>query len=253
MQEITIKEGNFLINSEWKRNNPEEYKYSPATPKAIEDVEQAVHRDDVYKTNGLELEYFFCINNNQANNDRDTVIHKILLIDYTNSTNLRMYGKKGTSVFSLADRIIENGTQLDQMIQEGNPRAIKLIAGFETVNLFSFATKYCCYHNTICYKRDDYSIYDRIVARTIPYYLKVNPSFISNCRKNQDYLEYKKIIDTLIAVYDLQSIPKIRRKIDHFLWFQDKAKKQINRFAGGGCAASVGSLSRDTLLNAKRE
>lgn len=230
MQNESIKNGTFLVNNEWARGNPEEYGLLSATPQTIEDVEQSVHRNAVYKTNGLELRHY--LSSNHANNDRDIVIHKILLIDYTNSTNLRMYGKKGTSVFFLADRIIENGTQIDQMIQEGNPDAVKIIAGFGTVNLFSFATKYCCYHNTICYKRDDYSIYDSIVARMIPYYLNIRPSIISNCRVKQDYHNYKRIIDTLIVGYGLQCIPNIRRKIDHFLWFQDKEKK-INRFAGG--------------------
>ena len=200
MQEESIKNGYYLINNEWTRGNPEKYGYLSATTKTIEDMEQAVQRDAVYgnKANGLELKHY--LNNNQANNDRDIVIHKILLIDYTNSTNLRMYEKKGTSAFFLADRIVENGTILDQMIQNGDPNAVKTIAGFGTVNLFSFATKYCCYHNTICYKRDDYSIYDSIVAKMIPYYLNIKPSVVTKCRVHQDYHEYKRIVDTLIVL-----------------------------------------------------
>ena len=228
MHEEINKNGTFLINNEWTRRNPAEYGYLSATTKAIEEVEQAVQSDAVYgnKANGLELDYY--LSKHQANIERDIVIHKILLIDYTNSTNLRMYGKKGTSAFFLADKIIENSTMLDQMIREGNPNAVRIIAGFGTVNLFSFATKYCCYHNTICYKRDDYSIYDSIVAKMIPYYLNIRPSIITNCRIHQDYHNYKMIVDSLIADYGLQCIPNIRRKIDHFLWFQDKEKNKKN-------------------------
>lgn len=214
--------GNLFVNHEWTRKNPEGSGYLCVTLKSIDEIEQAVHNDPKYGVNGLELDRYLKVHS--ANTDRDIVIHKILLIDYTNSTNLKMYGKKGTSVFSLADKIVAHGAELDQMIQDGRPEAVEKIAGFETVNLFSFATKYCCYHNTICYERDDYSIYDNIVAKTIPFYLNVRPTYISGCRNTRNYLEYKRIIDTLIAVYELQGIPNIRRKIDHFLWYQDKQK-----------------------------
>jgi len=224
MPKKNILNGNFFINHEWTRKNPEGSGFLCATLKSIDEIEHAVHNDSKYGVNGLELKHYLAAH--QANIDRDTVIHKILLIDYTNSTNLKMYGKKGTSVFSLADKIVAHGAELDQMIQDGRPEAVEMIAGFETVNLFSFATKYCCYHNTICYGRDDYSIYDNIVAKTIPFYLNVRSTYISGCRNTRNYLEYKRIIDTLIAVYELQDIPNIRRKIDYFLWFQDKQKNE---------------------------
>lgn len=224
MPQQIIFNGYLSINHEWTRKNPEANGFLCATLKSIDEIERAVHNDPKYWVNGLELDRYLKVHS--ANTDRDIVIHKILLIDYTNSTNLKMYGKKGTSVFSLADKIVAHGAELDQMIQDGCPEAVEMIAGFETVNLFSFATKYCCYHNTICYERDDYSIYDNIVAKTIPFYLNVRSTYISGCRNTRNYLEYKRIIDTLIAVYELQDIPNIRRKIDHFLWFQDKQKNE---------------------------
>ena len=219
-----ILNDSLLINHEWTRKNPEDNGYRTATPNLIDEVEDSVQRDPKYKKYGKELDLYLGAEKHHANINRDIVIHKILLIDYTNSTNLKMYGKKGTSVFSLADKIVAHGAELDQMIQDGHPEAVEMIAGFETVNLFSFATKYCCYHNTICYGRDDYSIYDNIVAKTIPFYLNVRSTYISGCRNTRNYLEYKRIIDTLIAVHELQDIPNIRRKIDHFLWYQDKQK-----------------------------
>ena len=133
-------------------------------------------------------------------------------------------GTMQTSVFSLADQIVAHCKELDQMIQSGDPEAVRLIAGFGTVNLFSFATKYCCYHNTLCYGRDDYSIYDNIVADVIPCYLDVRRFYISQCRVKKEYLEYKRIIDTLITVHGLQAVPQIRRKMDHFLWFTNRDK-----------------------------
>ena len=224
MQDETTRNGNFLVNYEWKRRNPEDSGYLSATVKNIEKVEDSVQKDSVYgaKANGFELKRYLGLH--QTNTDRDAVIHKILLIDYTNSTNLRLYRKKGTSVFSLADQIVAHCKELDQMIQSGDPEAVRLIAGFGTVNLFSFATKYCCYHNTLCYGRDDYSIYDNIVADVIPSYLDIRRFYISQCRAKKEYLEYKRIIDTLITVHGLQAVPQIRRKMDHFLWFSNRDK-----------------------------
>ena len=216
--------GNILINNEWKPRNPEDSGYLAATPENIERVDHSVHNDSIYGRNGAELAQY--LGTHQSNSDHDAVIHKILLIDYTNSTNLRLYRKKGTSVFSLADQIVSHARELDQMIQSGAPEAVRLIAGFGTVNLFSFATKYCCYHNTLCYGRDDYSIYDNIVADVIPGYLDVKRFYISRCRVEQNYLEYKRIVDTLITVHGLQSVPQIRRKMDHFLWYSNKDKKK---------------------------
>ena len=224
MSDETTTNGNFLVNNEWKRKNPEDSGYLTATPESIEETEQSVHNDNIYGRNGTELEHY--LGAHSSNCDHDAVIHKILLIDYTNSTNLRLYRKKGTTVFSLADQIVAHSRELDQMIQSGAPEAVRLIAGFGTVNLFSFATKYCCYHNTLCYGRDDYSIYDNIVADVIPGYLDVKRFFISRCRVEQNYLEYKRIVDTLITVHGLQSVPQIRRKLDHFLWYSNKDKKK---------------------------
>ena len=227
MPEDTSINGNFLVNNEWKRRNPEDSGYLAATVENIETKEISVQEDPIYGINGIELEHY--LGTHTSNNDHDTVIHKILLIDYTNSTNLRLYRQKGTSVFSLADQIVSHARELDQMIQSGAPEAVRLIAGFGTVNLFSFATKYCCYHNTLCYGRDDYSIYDNIVADVIPGYLDVKRFYISRCRVEQNYLEYKRIIDTLITVHGLQSVPQIRRKMDHFLWFSNRENRQTEQ------------------------
>ena len=220
MPDETTINGNFLVNNEWKRRKPEDSGYLSATVGNIEKAEVSVHNDFIYERNGVELEHYLAMF--PANNNYDTVIHKILLIDYTNSTNLRLYRKKGTSAFSLADQIVAHSRELDQMIQSGAPEAVQLIAGFGTVNLFSFATKYCCYHNTLCYGKDDYSIYDNIVADVIPFYLDIRRFYISQCRMKKEYLEYKRIIDTLITVHGLQAVPQIRRKMDHFLWFSNR-------------------------------
>ena len=94
------------------------------------------------------------------------------------------------------------------------------------IKLFSFASKYCCYHNRMVYGRDDYSIYDTVVANTVPQYLTVARAYIEQCRIKHGFQSYQMILDQLIAVHGLQKVPNIRRKIDHFLWFSNKQKEE---------------------------
>ena len=114
MQDRITTNRNFLVNNDWKRRKPEDSGYLSATVGNIEKAEVSVHNDFIYGRNGVELEHYLAMF--PANNNYDTVIHKILLIDYTNSTNLRLYRKKGTSAFSLADQIVAHSRELDQMI-----------------------------------------------------------------------------------------------------------------------------------------
>lgn len=93
MKDETTINGNFLVNKEWKRRYPEDSGYLSATVENIEKVEDAVQNDHIYGRNGDELKHYLELF--PANNNYDTVIHKILLIDYTNSTNLRLYRKRG--------------------------------------------------------------------------------------------------------------------------------------------------------------
>ena len=184
----------------------------------------SVQSDPVYGVQGKEIKSY--LTKYPENKDRDIVLHKILLIDFTNSTNLRFRSDEHFSIFGLAEQIVR--WNLDDRIKAGDPKVVNEIANYAGANAFSFATKYCCYHNFHCYNKDDYSIFDGIVADTIPQYLDVTKQYIKRCRDKHgcNYEKYHKVIDRLIDVYGLWDVPQIRRKLDHFLWYPNKPKNQ---------------------------
>lgn len=200
--------------------------FLPLTAEYVENQETAVKNESVYGSDDKELKQF--LQQHPLSVKRDVVISKILLIDFTNSTNLRMYRRKGLSIFMLADHILSI-PDLDDSIKSGKLDVVEKIANTGKINLFSFASKYCCYHNSMIYGRDDYSIYDTLVANIIPQYLTIPRSIIEKCRVNNDFHTYQMIIDRLISVHGLDHIDKIRRKVDHFLWFSSKEKNEIDK------------------------
>ena len=201
--------------------------YPSLTKDNIENVEDKVRNDPKYGEDLKELTTFFT--QFPTNTNRDIVIHKILLVDITNSTNLKFTSSRVNdfSIYNLAEQLIK--WNIDKDIENGSHSIVDKISKFCNSNIFSFATKYCCYHNTLCYNKDDYSIFDKVVVKTIPQYVDISPTYIDD-EKDKGYSHYHSLITKLIDVYDLHRIENIRRKLDHFLWFpnkdRDKDKKQ---------------------------
>lgn len=123
-------------------------------------------------------------NRYKDNTDSLIVAAKISLIDLTNSTQLTNYKSK----ISLSDltNIIVGIKDFDERVRKGDATLVSEIAKATAeftdnevrkgVNLFSFASKYCHYHNYCIYRRDDYSIYDSVVSKHLhEYSLGSNP------------------------------------------------------------------------------
>ena len=217
-------------------------KFPLLTPENIDEIEKEIEEDPTYgkKANGGELNRFFKDDKYKYNTNHDIVIHKILLIDYTNSTQLQRH-KRDLSIFTLANRIIQI-RDLDKRIESGDLNLVAELANQaiiqnndkssrgstktskrEHINLFSFATKYCLYHNRISYGHDHYSIYDRVVADAIPHYLHdIKKDDIEQFRKEADYKSFHYLITRIINENGLGQIDFIRRKLDHFLWYPNK-------------------------------
>ena len=200
-----------------------EPQYPSLTKDNIEFYEDIVNKDTKYGKDLHELRTFF--SQFPTNTNRDIVIHKILLVDFTNSTNLKFTSSRveDFSIYELAKQLIE--WNIDKDIEKGTHDIIDKIAAFYNSNIFSFATKYCCYHNTLCYNKDDYSIFDRVVVKTLPQYVDISPGYI-DAEKEKGYSRYHDLITKLIDVYDLHGIKNIRRKIDHFLWYPNKNRNK---------------------------
>lgn len=86
------------------------------------------------------------------NTDSDVVAMKVGLIDVTNSIHLSQRKSK-ISMAELAN-IIAAIPNIDDRIAAGNSKVVNEIARSNgKINLFSFASKYCCYHNRNLYEK----------------------------------------------------------------------------------------------------
>lgn len=110
-----------------------------------------------------------CLKRFPLNTDPHVVAMKVGLIDITNSTHLSQHKSK-ISMVELAE-IIAAIPDVDDRIKNGDPEVVNIIARSNgKINLFSFASKYCCYHNSNLYGRDDFSILDTILKEYLPRY-----------------------------------------------------------------------------------
>lgn len=197
--------------------------YSEITNKSIEEVENKVRQTDNY---GRENELISrCLKRFPANTDPDLVAMKMGLIDITNSTHLSQYKSK-ISVVEFAD-IISKIDNIDKRIKEGDPSVVNAIAKSNgKINLFSFASKYCCYHNRNLYERDDYSIFDTVLKEHLPeYFNDVTKDKIQKWQSEFKYEEYNDYITEKLNELGI-TIKDKKRKFDHFVWYNNRGKKQ---------------------------
>lgn len=183
----------------------------------LEKFHKAVLEDDKYGSENILIKQI--LEKYPTNTSREIVAMKISLIDVTNSTNLSRYKSK----ISLSDltTVICKIEDFDKRVENGDPTLVKEIANQKRINLFSFATKYCCYHNYIIYKRDDYSIYDGILKSNLKKYIDVKENQIEKWRKNCDYESYHNLIGEILSNNNIDIKDK-RRKFDHFVWWQNR-------------------------------
>lgn len=160
----------------------------------------------------------------------EDLVIKICVIDTTNSTHLSA-SKNEMSVHELAE-IIKDIPFIDGRIEEGDPAVVEEITRAAKVkykrNPFSFATKFCAYHNRFVYGRDDYSIYDSKVKTYLPAYC-TDGTTENKLQTMRDSMQYKKFNDcvwNVLCANGLDGIKDARMKLDRFLWTKtDKAER----------------------------
>lgn len=150
----------------------------------------------------------------------EDVACKIAVIDFTNSTNLRL-SKNKINLYTLAEIITK--VDFDARVAKGDVSLVSDIIQECHVKLYSFASKYCCYHNSFLYNRDDYSIYDSVVKKHLPEYATEKlPA--SKWRKNFNYETFNQYIGDLLDEYGITAAtePQRRRLFDHYVWYKNK-------------------------------
>ncbi|MCI5857816.1 MAG: hypothetical protein MR016_10720 [Agathobacter sp.] len=189
------------------------------TNEAMEKAEALVQGTNNY---GPENELITrCLQRFPYNTDPDIVAMKIGLIDITNSTHLSQHKSK-ISMVELAD-IISSIPNIDERIAIGDPEVVNEIARSNgKINLFSFASKYCCYHNRNLYGRDDYSILDTVLKEYLPHYFNdVTKGQIQKWQNSFNYQAYNDYITRKLDEYGI-SVDYRKRKFDHFVWYKNR-------------------------------
>lgn len=193
--------------------------YLEITEANIEEQDRMVQASDNY---GKESRIIHdVLNTYPKNDDLNTIATKIALIDVTNSTHLSQY-KSQISIHDLAN-VILNIKDFDGRLSNGDLELVNIIAkNTGVINLFSFGSKYCTYHNVEIYGRDDYSIFDGVVQKTLPHYKQGLSSYkIDNWRTSYDYVSFNNCIGELLDEHNIH-ISFRRRKFDHFLWYGNR-------------------------------
>ena len=215
---LSMKDGK-ATNENIKAMVVKNSKYLALTKENIENQDELVKKSENY---GKEAKIINeCFNKYPENKDLNIIAMKIALIDVTNSTQLSKYKGK-ISLFDLAN-FIKNIPNFDSRIEQGDPKLVSIIAKNNgSINLFSFASKYCCYHNVEIYKKDDYSIFDSFVRDTLPYYCSEITKFtIEAWRKTYNYVSFNDCIEMILNQNNI-NVDFRRRKFDRFLWYQNK-------------------------------
>ncbi len=195
--------------------------------KDLKDCDKEIMNNTLY---GREFKLIEdCLNAYPNNNDIKIVAMKIGLIDITNSTHISQH-KGRISVDELTNHII-NIKDIDKRLRSGDPCLVNEIASpNKNINLFSFASKYCFYHNFCVYKKDDYSIYDTILQKNLPNYFDDVTSYaIEKWRNNKDYKKYNDYITNKLD--ELGIIDGCRKHLlDHYIWFKNREEtsKKVN-------------------------
>ena len=185
----------------------------------MEEAESLVQGTDNY---GPENELITrCLQKFPMNTDPDVVAMKVGLIDITNSTHLSQHKSK-ISMVELAN-IIAAIPNIDDRIAAGDPEVVNEIARSNgKINLFSFASKYCCYHNRNLYGRDDYSILDTILKEYLPrYFDDVTKGQIQKWQDSFYYKVYNDYITRKLDEYCI-TVEHRKRKFDHFVWYKNR-------------------------------
>lgn len=182
------------------------------------------------------------------NTDSAVIAMKIAIVDMENSTQLsRLLGEKGTRNINLKDIVSKiQSIPFDKRVSSGDLSLVSELSLWSSslgLNLFSFFSKYCTYHNTYVYHKDDFSIFDKVVKEHIGDYLsladcreffgsgtklrkgqtvtKLVDSKIEIMRQSCDYEQYVRLIDFLLQKHSVAR-PNKRRELDWFLWYRNR-------------------------------
>ena len=189
------------------------------TDELIEKYIEIFNNDDRYfPADQAIIKLFIAFPENKILED---ILLKISVINDLYSTNI--FG-----TFKMAKHIQK--LKIDNGLKIGDPLIVNKISlghGIRTkrnnkeINFYSFATKYCNWHN-----RDSYAIYDSFVEKVLLAY-NHKDSFSRFYKSDlKDFRQFKRIINDFLTFYGLSN--QNLKEIDKFLWIYGKEKFPSN-------------------------
>jgi hypothetical protein len=155
---------------------------------------------------------------NPLNEDIHAVLAKAAILNDLYSTNIYVYPTKVPGIIDIAEHIAKHGKEIDAGLAVGSDEVVSLIARIELPEKtprtnYSFATKYCSWHNP-----DKYPIWDSRVdhylwslQREKPFSNEFNDGYAL-----RDYAMFRRTLDAFAERYSLANFKY--KAIDKFLW-----------------------------------
>ena len=144
------------------------------------------------------------------NTSVDEILLKVAAIDRLYSTNVY-------AIYLMAQHILE--LNIDANLSEHDPEIVMRIAELQIQgkirHFYSFATKYCSWHN-----QNSYPIYDSYVDKLLRAYRKRDSFAEYSNEELYDYPCFRKIIQKFQSFYELEQFSL--RDLDKFLWLYGK-------------------------------
>lgn len=139
------------------------------------------------------------------NSEASHVLLKVIALDRLYSTRI-----KYVDLMPLARHIARRN--IDQQLDQGAPEAVDLIWSCpETINYYSFATKFCSWHNP-----KSYPMHDHYVDECLWAYRKQDRFHDFQRQDMYDYAKFVGIVAAFQSHYNLESFSF--RELDKFLW-----------------------------------
>jgi molybdopterin-biosynthesis enzyme MoeA-like protein len=145
------------------------------------------------------------------------VLPKVVTLNALYSTQIPVYSKTIPNVFDVAGHICRNGGDIDSALLAGSPEIVDRIAeitvsGKKSRNYFSFATKYCSWHNPLCYPIYDSRVYEYLRL------LRKSGDFTTDfdIEGHWKYPAFRDLMGHFREHYHLGSLSF--KDIDKFLW-----------------------------------
>jgi hypothetical protein len=171
--------------------------------------------DQDYRTVEEALTEIFC--HYRTNSAFHHVLPKVVTLNALYSTQIPVYSKTIPNVLDVAKHICQNAHDIDSALLAGSPEivdrsAVIAVSGKKNRNYFSFATKYCSWHNPRCYPIYDSRVYEYLRL------LRRQGDFAADFDL-EGHWAYPAFRDLMIAFRERYRLGSFSFKdIDKFLW-----------------------------------